>query len=103
MTLSFGQAISVNGGSIQGTITDSTNAVVPNASVTVTNADTGFTKILTTDSAGLYSIGPLNPGNYTIDVVAPGFHKLAVRTVVRTGTATSGSFKLTVGESVHDR
>ncbi len=98
-SMSIGQAISVNGGSIQGTITDSSGAVVPNATVTVLGTDTGSSKILTTDSAGFYSIGPLNPGNYEVDVVTPGFQKLAVKTVVRTGTVTSGNFKLTIGQS----
>ncbi len=98
-SMSIGQAISVNGGSIQGTITDSSGAVVPNATVTVLGTDTGSSKTLTTDSAGFYSIGPLNPGNYEVDVVTPGFQKLAVKTVVRTGTVTSGNFKLTIGQS----
>ena len=98
-TISFGQAISVNGGSIQGTITDSTGAVVPNAQVVSTGTDTGFTKTIMTDSSGFYSVGPLNPGPYTVDVSAPNFQKLDVKTVVRTGTATTGSFKLTVGTS----
>ena len=98
-TISFGQAISVNGGSIQGTITDATGAVVPNARVVITGTDTGFTKTITTDSSGFYSVGPLNPGPYTVDVTAANFQKLDVKTVVRTGTATTGSFKLTVGTS----
>ena len=91
MGLGFGQTISVNGGSIQGTITDPTGAIVPGASVTITGVDTGSLKVLTSDSAGFYSLGPLNPGNYLITVVAPGFQKLQVKTVVRTGTATSGT------------
>lgn len=98
-SVSYGQAISVNGGSIQGTITDATGAVVPNAQVVITGTDTGFTKTITTDSSGFYSVGPLNPGPYTVDVTAANFQKLDVKTVVRTGTATTGSFKLTVGTS----
>lgn len=97
--LGFGQAISVNGGSIQGTITDATGAVVPNASIVITGTDTGFTKTISADSSGFYSVGPLNPGNYTVDVTAAGFQKLDVKTVVRTGTVTSGNFKLPVGQS----
>jgi hypothetical protein len=50
--LGFGQAVSVNGGSIQGSITDSTGAAVPNASVTIKGTDTGSTRSLTTDSSG---------------------------------------------------
>jgi hypothetical protein len=97
--LSYGQATSVNGGAIQGTITDPSGANVPNATVTVLAVDTGSSKTVTTDSAGLYSVGPLNPGNYTVTVSSSGFQKLSVKTVVRTGTATPGSFKLTLGSS----
>jgi hypothetical protein len=95
--LSFGQAISVNGGSIQGTITDPSGAIIPSASVTITGTDTGFVKTLTTDSAGYYSLGPLIPGNYSVTVVATGFERMVIKTVVRTGTATNGNFKLTLG------
>lgn len=98
-SVSFGQAISVNGGSIQGSITDNTGALVPGATVVITGTDTGFTKTATADSSGFYTVGPLNPGNYTINVSATGFQKLSVKTVVRTGTVTSGNFKLPVGNS----
>jgi hypothetical protein len=47
----FAQAVSVNGGSIQGTITDSTGAAVPGASIVVASKDTGISRTLTTDSA----------------------------------------------------
>ncbi len=97
--ISFGQVISVNGGSIAGTITDASGALLPGASVLIKGSDTGSTKQLTTDSAGYYSVGPLNPGNYKVVVTAPGFQTLSVNTVIRVGTATSGSFKLSVGES----
>ena len=96
-SICIGQATSVNGGSIQGTITDATGAVVPGAEVIITGTDVGFTKTLSTDSAGFYSLGPLNPGGYTISVDAAGFQKLSVTTVVRTGTATSGNYKLSLG------
>jgi hypothetical protein len=94
-----GQAVSVNGGSIQGTITDSSNAAVSNATITISSRETGFTKTLQTDSAGFYSIGPLNPGTYQLAIDAPGFSKLVAETIVRTGTATPGSYRLTVGQA----
>ena len=91
------QVTSTNGGGIQGTITDASGANIPGASVLITSRDTGYTKTVTTDSAGYYSVGPMNPGNYTVTVTAPGFNKLAVATNVRIGTISSGTFKLTVG------
>ncbi len=99
VTLSYGQATSVNGGSIQGSITDPSGANVPNATVTILAVDTGVSKTVTTDKAGFYSVGPLNPGPYTVTVSGAGFEKLSVTTVVRTGTATPGNFKLTLGSS----
>jgi len=97
--MSYGQAISVNGGSIAGTITDASNAVLPNAAIVVKGTDTGFTKAIHSDSAGFFSVGPLNPGNYSVTVTEAGFQTLSTKTVVRTGTVTSGNFKLTVGQS----
>lgn len=95
----FAQAISVNGGAIQGTITDPTGAAVANAQVNITSSQTGYKKDLTTDKSGFYSLGPLNPGDYTVTITAPGFQTTSVSTVIRTGTATPGSFQLTVGSS----
>lgn len=97
--LAQAQAISVNGGSIQGTIADQSGSVLVGATVTITNKDTGFSKTLQTDTAGLYSLGPLNPGSYEVTVTASGFQKLVVNTSIRTGTATPGSFKLSLGQS----
>src|SRR3984885_5525655 len=99
VTLSYGQATSVNGGSIQGSITDPSGATVPDATVTILDVDTASVKTTTTDKAGFYSVGPLTPGSYTVSVAASGFEKLTVTTVVRTGTATPGSFRLTLGSS----
>jgi hypothetical protein len=93
------QNVSVNGGSIQGSITDASGASIANASVVIGNKETGFTRTLTTDGSGYYSMGPLNPGNYQITVTAPGFQKTVIETVIRTGTATPGSFRLAVGQS----
>lgn len=94
-----GQAVSVNGGAIQGTITDPSGASVANAEIVITSVGEGTTKTLTTDKSGFYSIGPLNPGEYKVAITAPGFQKTEVTTRILTGTATPGSFKLTVGQS----
>ncbi|MEK6396481.1 MAG: carboxypeptidase regulatory-like domain-containing protein [Terriglobus sp.] len=93
------QAISVNGGSIGGTITDPSGAAVSGAAISIIGKDTGFKRDLATDKSGYYQIGPLNPGNYTVTVTAPGFQTATINTVIRVGTATPGSFKLAVGSS----
>ena len=97
--VALSQAVSVNGGSIQGTITDPSGAAIPQATIVIGNASTGYTKTLNTDAAGFYSVGPLNPGEYTVVVTSGGFQELRVNTVIRTGTATTGSFKLSPGST----
>jgi len=60
-------------GSIGGTITDPTGAVVPNAQVTAHNTGTGVDTQATANSAGIYSIRFLPIGQYEVTVTAPGF------------------------------
>jgi hypothetical protein len=91
------QAVSSNGGSIQGTITDPSHAAVPGASIKISSKETGFSRTLKADAAGFFSFGPLNPGTYQIEIESRGFSKLLVNTVVRIGTATPGSYQLSVG------
>jgi hypothetical protein len=95
----YGQAVSVNGGAILGTITDASGANVSGATITITSKGEGSVQTLTTDKAGFYSVGPLIPGEYVVAISASGFQRLEVTTVIRTGTATPGSFKLRVGQS----
>jgi hypothetical protein len=98
-TVANGQAISQNGGSIQGTITDPSGASIPGAAVTISSPATGYTHDLKTDQAGYYTLGPLIPGPYVITVTATNFSKLTVKTVVEVGTVTSGNEKLQLGQS----
>ena len=60
-------------GSIVGTLTDQTSAVVPKATVSVTNTSTGLSRQVTTNEAGYYSIPNLPEGNYDVAVNATGF------------------------------
>ena len=69
-------------GSIVGTVKDSTGAVIPNATVTATNDATGIATTRISSSAGFYTISPLPPGTYTIQVTAHGFKTLVQENVV---------------------
>src|SRR5437899_7258509 len=60
-------------GAISGTVTDTTGAVVPGATVAAVNNGTGVETKRTTSSDGLYNISPLIPGTYTVTVTANGF------------------------------
>ena len=55
---------------ITGTVTDSTGAVIPGATVTVTSATTGIAKRAVTASAGEYNVNYLTPGAYDLTVAA---------------------------------
>jgi hypothetical protein len=60
---------------ITGQVMDPSTAVVPEASVKVTNSQTGFTRTVLTDDAGGYRILSLPPGSYVLHVMRPGFSR----------------------------
>lgn len=60
-------------GTVSGTITDPTGAVIPAAIVTITNAATNIKSTQKTTSAGYYSIPALTAGTYTVSATANGF------------------------------
>jgi hypothetical protein len=60
-------------GSVVGTLTDESGAVVPQATVTVKNTSTGLSREAKTDNAGYYSIPNLPEGTYDLSVNAGGF------------------------------
>jgi len=63
----------VDQGSITGTVTDTTGAVVPGASVTLLNTDVGLSLKNATNSNGIYAFSPIRIGHYTVTVTAAGF------------------------------
>ncbi len=66
-------------GSLSGTVTDPSAALVPDVEVTLTSADTGATARVTTGPDGLYSFPNLTPGNYELKVTAKGFREFLQR------------------------
>ena len=71
-------------GTILGVVTDSSGASIPNATVTLENVDTGYTRTATTGSDGSYRFPATAVGNYTVRVEATGF-----RSEARTGLTLS--------------
>src|SRR6202165_2046407 len=58
---------------IVGQVRDTTNAVVPGATVTIANPETGLTRRAKTDEAGRFNFPQLKPGTYLVKVEAQGF------------------------------
>lgn len=69
-------------GSLSGTITDQSNAVVAGATVTLASNVAGAERSTTSDSNGAYDFQALLPGKYTISVEAAGFKKSIAREIV---------------------
>src|SRR6185312_7156844 len=64
-------------GSIVGTVSDSSGAVVPGATVTLTNLGTNESKTAQTDAQGNYQFVSLRPGDYGVNVAMSGFKKFS--------------------------
>src|SRR5437868_10094909 len=74
LSLAIGATAQEVTGTIAGTVTDSTGAVLPNATVTVTNIEkNAVIRSLVTGSSGEYAAALLPIGHYTVEVNAPGF------------------------------
>ena len=69
-------------GSIFGTVTDKTGAVVPGATVTVTDEGKGTTVTVTTNATGDYTVSHLIPDTYDVQVTAKGFETSTVKGIV---------------------
>lgn len=65
-------------GTILGTVTDQTGALVPGAKVTIRNVDTGLTRTTETSEDGSYAVPELPIGNYTVTVEKEGFQTAAI-------------------------
>ena len=81
----------VAGGTITGTIVDTSGRVIPNAQVSITNVATGVSRTTTTNEDGLYTAPNLLPGTYEGKFAAPGF-----KSELRSGIALTVGATLTL-------
>jgi hypothetical protein len=90
----------VDRGTITGTVTDTTGAVVPGASITVTNPATGATVATHSTDSGTYTVVDLPVGVYTVQVEKEGF-KLSVRTgvILNAASEVRVDFSLQIGST----
>src|SRR3984885_2447901 len=85
-----------NTGEIRGTVT-AAGAVVPGATVTLTNVDTGETKDFATNEDGIYDTVSTPAGNYKISVAAKGFKTVVIGPVVLEVDVITENASLDVG------
>lgn len=100
LLLSVGQifAQSTVTGAISGTVTDPAGAVVPNATVTVTNLGTNSEVTTTSNDDGGFRVSNLQPGIYSVSIAGAGFSPFKVEKVtVEVGQTTPIDAALSVG------
>jgi hypothetical protein len=72
-TALFGQTTSLTG-----TVTDPSGAVIPSATISIANVQTGAQRDVTSDNQGRYTIPQLTPGTYKVTAKAPGFSDVII-------------------------
>ena len=84
---------------IQGTVTDPAGAVVPQATLTLRNNETGRTQTASSGDEGFYRISELPPGTYTLTIEKAGFKKTTFESVTVNAEQVQGlDVVLTAGE-----
>jgi len=90
-------------GSVTGTVADAGGAIVPNASVTLTNNSTGVQQKAQTTESGDYQFLNVQPGQYTLAVESPGFKRYVQNPVeVQVALATRQNVSMAVGGTTEE-
>src|SRR5215472_1743350 len=98
-------AQSITSGDVTGTVTDPTGAVVPNASLTLTNIATNTAQQANTGADGTYRFAFIQPGTYKLDAKASGFRDqqhTGVIVVAGQPTPVNIQFALAAGQQTVD-
>jgi hypothetical protein len=95
--IGFGQ--NSNSADIRGTVTDATGAVVPGVGVRIVNVETGTSKDLVTNDAGIYDAVSVLPGKYELTFTKQGFDKLIRGPVTLTVGTVNVDVQLKIGSS----
>ncbi len=78
----FAQSLG-NAGTIEGTVADQSGALVPKATITITNSVTGYKQTLDSGSDGTFRLLNIPPNSYHLTVIAPGFSSFTQDVVIR--------------------
>ena len=93
----FAQSTAING-TIEGTVKDEQGAFLPGVTVTVTNIDTGETRVVVTNESGLYRAPLLSLGTYRVAAELQGFRKFEQTGItLRAGQTAAINIALAVG------
>ncbi len=92
-TMSWAQTATT---SLRGTVTDAGGAVIPKATVTLSRAETGFTRTVTTDDQGAYQFLQIPPATYTLEASAASFAKATQGVQLLVNTPSTVDVKLGV-------
>jgi hypothetical protein len=87
----------VETGVITGAVHDSAGAIIQTAHVSLRNDSTGLTTKTETDAQGIFVSPPLHPGDYSVEVEAPGFSATVEHVRLEVGQRVSADVALTVG------
>src|ERR1700744_2500747 len=88
-------------GTDRGVVTDSAGAVIPNASVTITDTSTGSVRASTTNGQGNYEVFGLSPGTYTVTITAAGMSQMEIKDVTLHGSdviSADAQLKISTGQ-----
>ena len=87
-------------GDISGTVVDTSGAVIPDATVTLTSEDTGATRTAPSSSSGEFVFSALRPGSYSLKVEKGGFQTSERKGIVLTASqrVALGSIEMSVGQ-----
>jgi len=102
LVLSASAFAQVAGGSISGTVTDPSGAVIPNAEVTVRNTATGITRTLATNASGFFSAPNLVPGSYQVSIALTGFSTAVEKLELAVGASAVVNVQLKVGSAAEN-
>ena len=86
----------VENGQLTGVVTDNTGAVIPGATISAVNTDTGLSKVATSSNSGEFTVPNIPPGPYKVTISSKGFGDYTTSATVAVGGAYKVNAKLGV-------